>query len=61
MPVERIHSINPERIAWYCQDRGITPFELADTIGVSEATMEKVMAGEDGMTFHQLKRMAEYF
>lgn len=61
MPVERIHSINPDRIAWYCQDCGITPFELANTIGISEATMEKVMAGEDGMTFHQLKRMADYF
>lgn len=61
MAVERIHSINPDRIKWCCADRGITLEELADELNISESTMERVMNNEDGMTFHQLRRMADYF
>ncbi|HJT65064.1 MAG TPA: ImmA/IrrE family metallo-endopeptidase [Pyrinomonadaceae bacterium] len=61
MTIERIHSINPDRIVWCCSDRGITPWELADELGISESTMQKVLRREDGMTFPQLQRMGEYF
>jgi AraC-like DNA-binding protein len=54
MAVERIHSINPDRIIWCCADRGITLEELASELKISESTMERVMNNEDGMTFHQL-------
>ena len=61
MAVERIHSINPDRIMWCCADRGITVEELAKELSISESTMERVMNNQNGMTFHQLKRMADYF
>jgi Zn-dependent peptidase ImmA (M78 family)/transcriptional regulator with XRE-family HTH domain len=59
--MERIQSINPERIAWCCADRGITPDDLASELGLASASMVRVMSGEGGMTFNQLRKMAEYF
>lgn len=58
--MERIQSINPDRIAWCCADHGITPDQLASELGIAAATMEHAMAGE-GMTFNQLRKVAEYF
>jgi Zn-dependent peptidase ImmA (M78 family)/plasmid maintenance system antidote protein VapI len=59
--MERIQSINPERIAWCCADYDITPIDLASEIGIAATTMERVMAGQDGMTFNRLQKMAAYF
>lgn len=59
--MERIQSINSERIAWCCADLGITPDGLAAETGISTATMEHVMAGKDGMTFNQLRKVADHF
>lgn len=59
--MERIQSINPDRIAWCCADHGMTLDELASELGISAANMKEVMAGERGMTFNQLSRMAEFF
>ena len=59
--MERIQSINPKRIAWCCADLGITPGELAVETGISSATMDHVMAGKDGMTFNQLRKVADHF
>lgn len=59
--MERIQSINPERLAWCCADQGITPDELAAELGIAQASMEKVMAGEDGITFNQLRKIADHF
>ncbi len=59
--MERIQSINPDRIAWCCADLGITPGELAAETGIAAATMEHVMAGKDGMTFNQLRKVADHF
>lgn len=59
--MERIQSVNPERIAWCCADSGITPDRLAAELGIAEASIERVMTGEDGMTFIQLRKVAEYF
>jgi len=58
--MERIQLINPDRIAWCCADHGITPGDLATELGIAVASMERVMAGE-GMTFNQLRKVAEYF
>lgn len=57
----RIQSINAERIAWCCRDRGITPQQLAQDLGIAPATMDRVMAGEEQLTFKQLQRIANYF
>lgn len=59
--MERIQSINPDRIAWCCADLGITPDQLAAETGIAAATMEHVMAGKDGMTFNQLRKVADHF
>ncbi len=59
--MERIQSINPERIIWCCADYGITPGALASELGIAAASMERVMAGKDGMTFNQLRKVAQYF
>jgi Zn-dependent peptidase ImmA (M78 family) len=61
LPMERIQSINPERIVWCCADHGMTPSELASELGIASASMDRVMKGEDGMTFNQLRKIAEYF
>ncbi len=59
--MERIQSINPKRIAWCCADHGITPGDLATEAGISATSIERVMAGQDGMTFNQLRKVADYF
>jgi Zn-dependent peptidase ImmA (M78 family) len=59
--MERIQSINPDRVAWCCADLGITPGELAAETGIAATTMEHVMAGKDGMTFNQLRKVADHF
>ena len=59
--MERIQSINPSRLAWCCADRGITVDECASEVGIPEANLTKVMAGELGLTFNQLRKLADYF
>lgn len=59
--MEHITSINPERIAWCCSDYGITPDDLALGLNIAPASMERVMAGREGMTFAQLNKVARYF
>lgn len=59
--MERIQSINPERIAWCCADYGITTGGLASELGIASASIERVMSGKDGITFNQLCKIAEYF
>jgi len=59
--MERIQSINPERISWCCADYGIAPGDLASELGIAATSIERVMAGEDGITFNQLRKIAEHF
>lgn len=59
--MERIQSINPERIAWCCAERGIIADQLAADVGIGTATMKQVMAYEEGLTFNQLSKIADYF
>lgn len=59
--MERIQSINSERIAWCCADYGITPGDLASELKIAATSIERLMAGDDGLTFNQLRSIAEYF
>ena len=59
--MERVQSINSDRIAWCCADHGITPGDLASELHIALASIERVMAGGDGLTFNQLSKIAEYF
>jgi Zn-dependent peptidase ImmA (M78 family) len=59
--MERIQSINPQRIEWCCADYGVTPIELSDRLGISAASMTDMMAGDDSLTFNQLRKIADFF
>lgn len=59
--MERIQSINPSRLAWCCADRGISIEECASELGIPAANLSKVMEGEPGLTFNQLRKLADYF
>jgi Zn-dependent peptidase ImmA (M78 family) len=59
--MERIQSINPDRIAWCCAERGVTAEQLAFDVGIASAAIGRVMAGIEGLTFNQLGKIAGYF
>lgn len=61
--MERIHSLNPDRITWCCADFGISLEQLAADTGVAIATLRKVLGREkdNGLTFSQLSKLAGYF
>lgn len=59
--MERIQSINLARIDWCLADRGMTRDELAREVDISPATLAKVFDGEAGLTFNQLRKVAEHF
>jgi len=61
MFMERIEAINPGRIEWCCFDAGITVEQLAAATKIAPATLERVMAGESGLTYGQLSKVADYF
>jgi Zn-dependent peptidase ImmA (M78 family) len=58
--MERI-DFNQGRIAWCCEDSGITLSDLALETGVSEVALDKAVSGERGLTFNQLKKIADHF
>ncbi|MCU0757150.1 MAG: XRE family transcriptional regulator [Xanthomonadales bacterium] len=59
--MERIDSINPQRIRWCCADLGVSLDDLAAEIDVAPATLSRVMVGEGGLSFRQLSALATYF
>ena len=59
--MERIQSINPERITWCCADYGIAPEDLAAELGIAPTSIERVLTGDGGITFNQLRKIAEHF
>jgi Zn-dependent peptidase ImmA (M78 family) len=58
--MERIESINAGRIHWCCQELGVTPLEMAAVVGVSPTRFENVLRGQGGLTYRQLKKLADY-
>lgn len=59
--MERIQSINLARIDWCCADYGMTRDELARELDIAPTSFDKVMAGEAGLTFNQLRKLAAFF
>lgn len=59
--VEHINNINRQRLLWCCDDLGITPEQLAAETRIAPATMAKVFAGDGGLTFNQIKAIADFF
>ncbi|MBL8823021.1 MAG: ImmA/IrrE family metallo-endopeptidase [Planctomycetia bacterium] len=59
--MDRIESINTKRIEWCCAERGTALEDVANAIGISDSTLQRVMDGESGLTFRQLQSLAAYF
>jgi len=59
--MERIQSINVARIDWCLADRGIARGELAREVDIAPDTLAKVMDGEAGLSFNQLRKLAAFF
>lgn len=60
--MDRIESINRQRVLWCCAEKGVTPDELARDVGISPGTLAKFFEDElAGLTFLQLRKIAEYF
>jgi Zn-dependent peptidase ImmA (M78 family) len=59
--VARIEQVNRERIEWCCTDYGMSVQDLAAEIGMAQASMQAVIAGEQLPTFAQLERIARFF
>lgn len=58
--MERISAINLDRIRWCCADAGVTLDNLASELGIAPASIERLNAGEDALTFNQLRKIADY-
>lgn len=59
--MDRVHSLNFQRIEWCCEQAGITPDQLASDVGISAATMQKAKDDVEVFTPGQLRRIATYF
>lgn len=59
--MERIDDINPARIKWCLDDAQISLEQLATDVGIARESLQKVMEGEVGLTFNQLKKVGDYF
>lgn len=51
--MERIQSINQERIAWCCADYGITPDDLAYELGIAASSIDSLKIKD----LHQLESL----
>jgi Zn-dependent peptidase ImmA (M78 family)/plasmid maintenance system antidote protein VapI len=58
--MERIQSVNIERIEWACREFGITHAQLAESVGVPASTIERLITGQ-GITFNNLQKIAGFF
>ncbi len=56
--MERIDFINIKRIEWCCNDIGISVEELSKELKIP---IDKVFEGKKGLTYNQLKKIADFF
>lgn len=59
--MERINFINVSRLLWCCSDYGVTPQQLAANTGVSQTAINNLIHEGEGLTFNQLKLIADFF
>lgn len=59
--MQRLESLNPERIIWCCTDRRISLDELSVETRIPYATINRTISKESSLTFNQLQRVANYF
>lgn len=59
--MERIESINRDRIRWCANERGVSIDDVANESGVPVKALAKLMEDGTGLTFPQLRKLADYF
>lgn len=59
--MSRIENVNANRLQACCQEFGISLDALAEKLAISPHNIAQVMAGVPGLTFLQLKKIADYF
>lgn len=59
--MDRIDSINRERIRWCADERKLSLAEVAVEAGVPERALARLMEDGTGLTFAQLRKLADYF
>ncbi|MEX8506084.1 ImmA/IrrE family metallo-endopeptidase [Leptothrix ochracea] len=59
--MERIQAINRSRIEWCCAELGMVPEDLFGVAGVSTERWAEFWHDDVGLTFNQLRKLADYF
>lgn len=59
--MDRIHAVNRERIEWCCAEQGMAPGELSNVLDMSADRWAAFWSGNEGLTFNQLRKLAEHF
>lgn len=58
--MERLESLNPDRIVWCCGDRGISIDELAAETRIPYTSIERALNRDSSLTFGQIQKIASY-
>lgn len=59
--MERLSWINAQRILWCCKDHGLSVDDLADAVDISRDSMSQLIENNSGLTYLQLRKIAQYF
>lgn len=59
--MDRIESINRDRIRWCANERGVSLDQVAVEAGVPARAIDRLMENGTGLTFAQLRKLADYF
>ena len=59
--MDRIESINRDRIRWCANERGVVLDQVAEEAGIPAKAFAKLMDDGIGLTFAQLRKLADYF
>lgn len=59
--MERLENVNPARILWCCEDRGVTVEQLFADLRIPHSNLQKVLDGSPVLTFGQLQKIASFF
>jgi len=59
--MERIDFINTKRLQWCCNEIGITVEELSEETKVSLGALKSLFEDQKGLTYNQLKKLADFF
>ena len=57
--MERLGPINLRRVQWVATDQGIDPSDLGEYADLPTNAWQKVLRGEDGLTFTQLQKLGK--